>query len=131
MLFFGSHHPCQHQPYLGVTASDESGEQGVRRSLLAEGQLGMRFIWGWEGEGKAGNYRVLRTSYHFFPMATACMEVHKYVCACRNSRLISRVEIGFGHLLVEVLSVHVADSLFSLTSTPKQSAGVLGQGLYL
>lgn len=97
MLFFRSHPPCQHQPCLGVTASDESGEQGVRRSLT-EGQLGMRFIWGWEGEGKAGNYRVLRMSYHFFPMATACMEVHKYVCAYRNSRLISQVERGFGHL---------------------------------
>lgn len=76
------------------------------------------------GGGKSKQLSVIESKLALFHMATACMEVHKYVCARRNSRLISHSEIGFGHLLVEVLSVHAVDSLFSLTSTPKQSAGM-------
>lgn len=73
-----------------------------------------------EGGGRKKQISCVMEKWSLFHIAASRMIVHKNVRACRNSRVISHLKIGFCCLLVEV---SVVSSLFSLTSTPNSAAG--------
>lgn len=77
-----------------------------------------RFTGG--GGGRKKQISCVMEKWSLFHIAASRMIVHKNVRACRNSRVISHLKIGFCCLLVEV---SVVSSLFSLTSTPNSAAG--------